>query len=37
VPTQTALTDANLPLAVGVLCVFALLAIGAVYIILKKK
>jgi hypothetical protein len=37
VPAQTALTDVNLPFAIGVLCVFALIAIGAVYLILKKK
>src|SRR5665647_1761067 len=37
VPAQTALTDVNVPLVIGVLCVFALIAIAAVYIILKKK
>ncbi len=37
VPAQTALTDVNVPLVIGVLCVFALIAIGAVYFILMKK
>jgi hypothetical protein len=37
VPAQTALTDVNVPLVTGVLCVFALIAIGAVYFILMKK
>jgi hypothetical protein len=36
-PAQTALSDINVPLVTGVLCVFALIAIMAVYFILKKK
>jgi P pilus assembly chaperone PapD len=36
-PTQTALTDIDVPLVIGALSVFALVAIGAVYIILKRK
>jgi hypothetical protein len=36
-PAQTALADVNVPLVTGVLCIFALIAIAAVYIILKKK
>jgi len=35
-PAQTALTHVDVPLVAGVLCVFALVAIGAVYVILKK-
>src|SRR5450756_615297 len=37
VPAQTALTDVNLPLVIGVRCVFARMAKAAVYIIVKKK
>jgi hypothetical protein len=36
-PAQTALTDIDVPLVTGALFVFALVAIGAVYVILKKK
>jgi hypothetical protein len=36
-PTQTALIDIDVPLVTGVLFVFALVAIGAVYVILKRR
>jgi Abnormal spindle-like microcephaly-assoc'd, ASPM-SPD-2-Hydin len=36
-PTQTAPTDIDVPLVTGALGIFALVAIGAVYIILKRK
>jgi HYDIN/CFA65/VesB-like, Ig-like domain len=35
-PAQTAPTDINVPLVAGVLGLFALIAIGGVYVILKK-
>jgi hypothetical protein len=36
-PAQTASTNIDVPLVTGALSVFALVAIGAVYVILKKK
>ena len=36
-PAQSALKDVDVSLVIGVLCIFTLIAIGAVYIILKKK
>jgi len=36
-PAQTALTDIDVPLVAGALGVFALVAIGAVYVILKRN
>ncbi len=36
-PAQTALTDIDVPLVTGALGVFALIVIGAVYVILKRK